>query len=224
MGPASIKAETGAHYDVSFPPPPLFDFFQGSPSLRGAFLPLCPRAPQSRRRRARTGSWPPTRRSLEYQMTPERTFVSLSSFFAQRRHTPLPRCLFLFFHHARTRAHHKTTQPDRQIERRANRQRTVVSHLPPSHTTCVCVWRACACVPARDRSFLEASDTFAPERHKKTTLLLMALNRESEETSPTKRRHIPLFEKRGQSMHRSGPHSPSLRFVREGDKGNKEGT
>ena len=107
------------------------------------------------------------------------------------------------------RAHHKTTKPDRQ-----NRQRAVSHLLPPLHTMCVCGVRAH--VPTRDRSFLEASDTFAPERHKTTLLLLlMALNRESEETKPTKRRHIPLFEKRGHSMHRSGPLSPSGLCERE---------
>ena len=87
-----------------------------------------------------------TRRSLEYQMTPERTFVSLSSLSPQRsRHTPLPLLPSCKDAH---RAHHKTTKPDRQKEGRANRQRTV-SHLPPLHTMCVCVWRACACACTR---------------------------------------------------------------------------
>ena len=46
--PASIKAETGAHYDVSFPPPPpLFDFFQGSPSFTsGGLSPFVPARPK----------------------------------------------------------------------------------------------------------------------------------------------------------------------------------
>ena len=161
------KSGNGCTLRRFLPPPPLFGFFQGSPSFTsGGLSPFVP-APQSRQA---------TRRSLEYQMTPERTFVSLSSFsqtqtlsFSSLPFPLLPSCKDAH------RAHHKTTKPDRQ-----NRQRTV-SHLPPLHTMCVYVCGVRAHVPARDRSFFEASDTFAPERHTRT-LLLMALNRESEET------------------------------------------
>ena len=113
---ASIKAETAAHYDVSFLPS--FHFFSRLSFTSCAFLPSflpsssCPL-------HSRLGHPSP-----EYQMTPERTFVSLSpergalppSLPPSLTHT-LTRSLSSSLMQERT--HHKTRalQTDRQTNR-----------------------------------------------------------------------------------------------------------